>query len=448
MVDSLDTMWIMGLHEEFNASMHAVANLTFALPKFEYAPFFETVIRYLGGLLSAYAVSKEPLFLSRAEELGQKLLPVFNTTSGLPRYAVNTVSGSTSFGWTGGAVLFAEAATCQMEYKYLAHLTGRTEFYDKVESIMGKMYEADVPNGLFAERWNPDRATPNDKHYSVGAAADSGYEYFLKQYLLSGKTEVKARDQYIKSANGIINNLVYISPTRKLLYVTDTINGNPTHTLEHLSCFLPGLLALGVHTLGDSLTSREKQLHKWAAEGLAHTCWTTYADTQSGLGPDGVRFTAESSLWVPYLEKWEKEGGSGGIPPGLTEPPPKAPTRDYFMSSHVYLLRPETVETFFVMYKTSGDVKWRERGWAVFEALEKHAKNEHGFASVSNVDSIPTYLNDDMPSFFLAETLKYLYLLFAEKDLIPLDEWVFNTEAHPLPIFQWKDWEKKEYHIQ
>ncbi|KAF9488436.1 hypothetical protein BDN71DRAFT_456120 [Pleurotus eryngii] len=107
----------------------------------------------------------------------------------------------------------------------------------------------------------------------------------------------------------------------------------------------------------------------------------------------------------------------------------------------------QTVESFFVLWKTTEDVKWRERGWAVFEALEKHARVQNGYASVHDVDEIPAVPNDDMPSYFLAETLKYLYLLFAEADIVPLDKWVFNTEAHPLPVFTWSQWERMAYNI-
>lgn len=102
----------MGLHDEFRQSLHFVAKTNFTLDKAricfllflmnradifftsqdQYAPFFETTIRYLGGLLSAYALSGEPVLLSRADDLGRMLLPAFNTTSGLPRYAVNTVT--------------------------------------------------------------------------------------------------------------------------------------------------------------------------------------------------------------------------------------------------------------------------------------------------------------------------------------------------------------------
>ncbi len=110
LVDSLDTMIVMGLHEEFRDAVPVLANMTFELKevseyeyvlphtpshissKGSYAPFFETVIRYLGGLLSAYALTGEPILLSRADDLGTMLLPAFDTPHGLPMYAVNTVS--------------------------------------------------------------------------------------------------------------------------------------------------------------------------------------------------------------------------------------------------------------------------------------------------------------------------------------------------------------------
>ncbi|KAJ8508704.1 hypothetical protein ONZ45_g9039 [Pleurotus djamor] len=448
MIDSMDTMWIMGLRKEFDDAVQVVSQQDFSVATGIYAPFFETVIRYLGGLLSAYALSGETILLSRADDLGKRLLPAFSTPSGFPKFGVNPDTGDTTLGWTGGQVLFAEATSCQMEYKYLAHLTGRAEYFNSVEKVMDSIYNASVPDGLFASRWDPTTGSPLDTHFTVGAEVDSGYEYLLKQYLLSGKTEHRARDQYLKSIDGIINKLLYISPTRKLLYVTESSYGRISHRLEHLACFLSGLLALGAQTLPE-LTHKQKEKHMWAAEGLGYTCYMTYADQASGLGPDVVQFSTGGQLWVDALEEWESEGRPGKIPPGLGEvvPAQSSEQRDYWDSSSVYLLRPETVESLFILWKTTGDVKWRERGWEIFQSLEKNARVEHGYASVSNVDTTPPVNNDDMPSYFLAETMKYLYLLFADAEIIPLDRWILNTEAHPLPVFKWADWELKAYNI-
>ncbi|KAI0918074.1 hypothetical protein AcV5_002851 [Taiwanofungus camphoratus] len=453
LVDGLDTMWIMGLYDDFYRTMPIFANMTFSLDERSYAPFFETVIRYLGGLLSAYSLSGEPVLLTRADDLGRMLLPAFNTSTGLPMYAVNTITGTTRPGWSKGAVLWSEALSCQLEYKYLAHLTGRRHYYDYVERIMDVMRDADVHEGMFPTKWDIISGSPLNSHFSVGAFADSAHEYLLKQWLLTSKSEHKARHLYMRASSSIIKHLLYITPERQLLYVTDIDNGHPSHTFEHLSCFLPGLLALGAHTL--PLSKHDKQLHEWAARGLAYTCWITYADQPTGLGPDEMAMEFVRSpgnpydgRWLDLVENWEAEGRPGGVPPGLAEVPPRrAGQRDYVARKTGYYLRPETVESFYILWRTTGDERWRERGWSVFQAIERETKTSSGYASLASVEESPAPKRDEMPSFFLAETLKYLYLLFTDDELIPLDQWVFNTEAHPLPVFEWAEWEKLQYGI-
>ncbi|KAG5647834.1 hypothetical protein DXG03_007758 [Asterophora parasitica] len=479
--DSLDTMWLMGLTDTFNDALEVVARSTFpnkpvrstaSFPfwlyssyhfifKDSFSPFFETVIRYLGGLLSAYALSGEPVLLARADDLGTMLLPAFNTTSGFPMYAVNTATGQTRAGWSG-SVLWAEALSNQVEYKYLAHLTGRSKYYEAAERPMRAMYNAKLPGDKFPAMWNMETGLPSNSHFSVGAFADSAHEYLLKQWLLTGQSEPQTRDLYLRSVNAIIHNLLYLTPSRHLLYVTDTHNGNPTHTLEHLSCFLPGLLALGVHTL--DLPSQERELHLWAAQGLARTCWATYADMPTGLGGDevvmdvsgwGTDGAKEKGKWVVNLKEWKRRGRPGGVPPGLgdLEIAKEGKEREYRLQKTSYLLRPETVESFYILWRTTGDEVWRERGWFVFEAIEKHARTKYGYASITNVDTVPksVTLLDEMPrygnSLAPAPKLKYLYLLFTDTNIIPLEKWVFNTEAHPLPVFHWRKWEKEKYGI-
>eukprot|EP01126_Amoeba_proteus_P048577 TRINITY_DN5626_c0_g2_i1.p2 TRINITY_DN5626_c0_g2~~TRINITY_DN5626_c0_g2_i1.p2 ORF type:complete len:117 (-),score=15.61 TRINITY_DN5626_c0_g2_i1:70-420(-) len=100
-----------------------------------------------------------------------------------------------------------------------------------------------------------------------------------------------------------------------------------------------------------------------------------------------------------------------------------------------YLLRPETVESLFVLYRQTGDKMYQDWGWSIFRALEMYCKTEAGFSGILNVGSVRTTQDNKLQSFFLAETLKYLFLLFSPTTFIPLDEYVFNTEAHPTRIF-------------
>ncbi|OCH84615.1 seven-hairpin glycosidase [Obba rivulosa] len=514
MYDSLDTMILMGLHDEFERALPMIEQANFSLlslekskdrkgrPVPQHAPFFETVIRYLGGLLSAYALSHEPILLQRADDLGRLLAPAFNTTSGFPKYAVNTDTGGVTGSNTG---ILAEIASCQLEYTFLAQLTGSKEHFDKADRVIQALAQADVTRrgGMFPMRWNLVAGQPMDDILSVGAAADSAHEYLLKQWLLTGQTDDANLQMYLRTTNHILTHLLYLSDDRELLYVTDTSSTAflPSHKMEHLSCFLPGLLALGAHTLGDRFAALDvpalgteglrshraleahdlRSLHLWAAEGLATTCYLMYADQASGLAPDEVtmrprpkelgvlRFAAgfagggaeggpagggRGELWIDAMKRW-KDGGAEGAPPGVGMKYPKrytmdgalAKETDYYTRRDEYFLRPETVESFYIMWRVTGNPIWRERGWEIFESIERETKTDSGYASVKDLYLSPATQKDDMPSYFLAETLKYLYLLFHEDDLVPLDKWVFNTEAHPFPIFTWSDWERRKFGI-
>ena len=151
----------------------------------------------------------------------------------------------------------------------------------------------------------------------------------------------------MRAISGVIRNLLYLSPTRYLLYISDLVNGQLTGKFEHLSCFVPGLLALGVSTL--DMPNSERELHMWAAEGLAHSCWIMYVDQASGLGPELAIMDAwpedwRDGLWIKHVEEWTNAGRIGGKPPGvLNLSPPARPgeERDYYLAVPSYLSRPE-----------------------------------------------------------------------------------------------------------
>lgn len=501
-IDSLDTMYLMNLHDEFDRAVSFVNGSDFRQPAGIYTPFFETVIRYLGGLLSAYTLSREPILLARADDLGRLLAPAFSTNSGFPAFGVSTFSGAQTGGTLG---VLAEIASCQLEYTYLAKETGKKQYFDLANKIVKTLNRGNFTDvgGMSPIQWNITKGAPFDYHLSVGAQADSAHEYLLKQYLLTAKTDRRSLEMYIRATTHILTNLFYLSPTRHFLYVTDAIgaghSARPSHTLEHLSCFLPGLLALGAHTLpltnlasiGINLNELAKDLnaeskadyaklseynlrdvHLWAAEGLAQACYLTYADQPSGLSPDEIVVYATPDRskphlrvsggwrWFDTLEEW-KRSGSRGAPPGLTPmsaaiyseedrmkgPVKGAPLRDYAVKKTRYLLRPETLESFYILHRVTGNSRWREHGWTIFESIIKESQTASGFANIRNVQYSPAIQEDDMPSYFLAETLKYLYLMFTDEDLIPLDKYVFNTEGHPFAIFEWTEEEKQEWNI-
>ncbi|KAF7291974.1 alpha-1,2-Mannosidase [Mycena indigotica] len=455
MYDSLDTMWLMGLEDLFYKTVDQISAETFNTPPDEYAHFFEVVIRYLGGLLSAYGLSEDPRLLTLAERLGEKLMPAFDSPSGFPYWGVDTTTGEPQK--KQKATCMAEAFSNQMEYKYLAHITGKAKFYTATDKPMKALHKPDniVAGGLYGTIWNLATGLPNSTAVGIGGCADSAYEYFLKQWLMTGQREPKMRDLYLHSANSIIENMLYVSANRPMLYASDLIDGKPRNHFEHLTCFLPAVFALGARAPALGLSPQDKERHLWAAEGLANTCWTMYNDMQSGLSPDHIVLEQwsgyERSRWVNLLAEWQKKG-KDGLPPGVAkvEREPDASRRGYATLKDAYLLRPETVETFYLMWRTTGDVKWRERGWEVFQSIEKYTRVKFGYTSVRYLDE-KTYAparTDDQPSWFFAETLKYLFLLFTDEELVPLDKYVFNTEAHPFPVFEWTPKEIAEFPIE
>ncbi|KAG6374849.1 glycoside hydrolase family 47 protein [Boletus reticuloceps] len=497
-VDSLDTMLLMGLEDEYARAIPIVTATNFSLPVNTNVPFFETVIRYLGGLLSAYALSMDTILREKADELATKLSPAFNTSSGFPRFAVDTYNSSGNLKPQVTPGVLAEIASFQLEYAYLGKITGKKEHVDRVTTVTNVFDDADLnlSGGMYPAIWRIHDGKPSIFRLSVGGAADSAHEYTLKQFLLTARSDSANLEMYLRFTTHVINNLLYISSQRELLYVTDsTIHMNQTatsHSFEHLSCFFPGLLALGAHLLplnnletiginitqlGDDLPPKYRQgyealadfdladLHIWAAEGIAQMCYLSYADQPSGLGPDTVSMRIDQSgeiRWMDEMRRW-KASGQIGPPPGVGDkrpwvgnPKAKAVwekqidtiTRDYTIKNTAYYLRPEAVESFYILWRTTGDVKWRHRGWSVFQAIERTAKTPSGYANVDRVHSAAPILIDSMPSYFLAETLKYLYLLFLDDDIVPLDKWVFNTEAHPLPVFAWTESEKEIFSVK
>lgn len=172
----------------------------------------------------------------------------------------------------------------------------------------------------------------------------------------------------VQTVNRILTSLLYVSPKRGLLYVTNTYQSAttpvPTHRFEHLSCFLPGLLALGAHTLPDSAFANARPLplnnarptlldevelrwhdwrtlHRLAAEGLAETCYQLYADQPSGLGPNEVVFQGGGELWLHKVRRWRMDG-KVGLAPGLgARKVHDDADNDYSLRDARYLLRPE-----------------------------------------------------------------------------------------------------------
>ncbi|KAL1915942.1 uncharacterized protein VTP21DRAFT_6330 [Calcarisporiella thermophila] len=147
------------------------------------------------------------------------------------------------------------------------------------------------------------------------------------------------------------------------------------------------------------------------AKKLLDTCIWMYSHTVTGLSPEIVGFLPEQkdSTFTIYSTH-----------EGLSY---------YDIDTH-YHLRPETVESLFILWRITGDVKYVEAGWEIFKAIEKWCRTDVGYSALKDVNYSDSKL-DSLESFFFAETLKYLYLLFSPPNVLDLDKYVFSTEAHP-----------------
>ncbi|XP_013105225.1 mannosyl-oligosaccharide alpha-1,2-mannosidase IA isoform X1 [Stomoxys calcitrans] len=400
-IDGLDTLYIMGLENEYKEGRDwierkfSLDNVTADLS------VFETNIRFIGGLLTMYAFTGDNLYKERAQHVADKLLPAFQTPTGIPYGLVNPKTGlSKNYGWASGASsILSEFGTLHLEFSYLSDITGNPLYKERVQTIRQILKEIEKPKGLYPNFLNPKTGKWGQLHMSLGALGDSFYEYLLKAWLQSGQTDEEARQMFDEAMVAIIDHMVRTS-LNGLTYVSDLKFDRLEHKMDHLACFAGGLFALGANTRQNEHTEKFMSIGK----GITNTCHESYIRSTTHLGPEAFRFSeAAEARALKSNEKY-------------------------------YILRPETVESYLVLWRLTHDQKYRDWGWDAVQALEQHCRTPHGYSGIKNVYQDAPQKDDVQQSFFLAETLKYLYLLFSDDSLIPLDEWVFNTEAHPLPI--------------
>ncbi|XXQ34498.1 alpha-1,2-Mannosidase [Plasmodiophora brassicae] len=407
-VDSLGTLHLAGLMDQFNEARDYVS--TFEFRKAVPVSVFETGIRILGGLLSAYELSGDYMFVEKARQVGDGLLPAFKTVSGLPATKVDLVSGSHMTGWSGSSVVLSEFGTLQLEFSHLSHVTGDSRYMSAAINVYN-VINSRTDGGLLPTLFDVHSGRPANDQLTMGAMADSYYEYLLKLYIMSERSFATVLPMYIEAIDGMVDRLVieWVDPVtnteRARLVQRD--NGMVSDRMEHLACFVPGMLVLGAKYGEDNrvpeLLSRKKR-HMDLAAKLTATCVSMYTMNPSGLPAEYIEFDRSNNARVSQDRR--------------------------------YLLRPETVESLFIMWRVTKDPQYREQGWKIFQAIEQHCRTDVAYAAIQDVTVPSAPQMDNMESFLIAETFKYLLLLFSPPTLIPLDQFVFTTEAHPLRIMK------------
>ncbi|KAJ1974181.1 hypothetical protein H4R34_004811 [Dimargaris verticillata] len=419
LIDALDTLWFLGFKEEFHQALGHVHRLDFSQFGTPRLSFFETVIRTIGGLLSTYEITNDRTVLQKALQMADILEPAMNNSLGFPYHDVNPVTGEgTNPSWNGERFILSEVATFQLEYAKLSRHSGNPKYHDAAQAVMNTLYTQKPPiPGLYPISIDMTGAYAKDA-VSFGANGDSFYEYLLKRYILTDRTEPMFKDMYIEAIEAMTKHLIHpVIYHEDMVYVGELGPMNDEQTSFHtLACFVPGMLALGSKVLNrpDDLLLAEK---------MVNACVHVAKSSKSGLAYDAVRF----GTYDDYRSNLD-------VFPERAE---TLKTRGFVATSVEHILRPEIVESLFILYRITGNRRYQEHGWEIFQSLEKYAKTPVAYSALRNVDSIEDISgnwSNSMESFFLAETMKYLYLLFADPKLISLDHYVFNTEAHPLKI--------------
>lgn len=371
-VDAYDTMLLMGLRAEAaDAKRLILQRLSF--DQDISVQLFEVTIRLLGGLLSAYQMDGDPAFLRLATDLGTRLLPAFDSPTGMPFRFVNLRTGATRDSLSNPA----EIGTLMLEFGTLSKLTGNPAYYRKAKAAVEELFRRRSSLDLVGSTIDVRTGIWQDTVSHVGSGIDSYFEYLLKSWRLFGDrdfermwdTSISAVQHQI--ADERYQGLWYGQVGMKSGVRTGTQFGS-------LEAFLPAVLVLG----GD--TVRAERLME-----SVYRMWTSFT-----VEPETLDYSTM----------------------GIVSPE--------------YQLRPESLESAYYLYSFTGRQQYQDMGKRMFDAIERWTRTDAGFSALADVRS--KHKADRMHSFLFAETLKYAYLLFAPPGTLDLRSVVFNTEAHPL----------------
>ncbi|XP_020705762.1 mannosyl-oligosaccharide 1,2-alpha-mannosidase MNS3 [Dendrobium catenatum] len=454
-IDSLDTAMIMGLDEIVSeAGTWIEKHLMERINTKGHVNLFETTIRILGGLLSAYHLGggehgtlsdsgisvklkgvKSEVFLDAAKNLADHLLLAFTSSPTSIPFSDVVLNERSAHAAPDGLSSTSEVSTVQLEFNYLSKLSGDPRYGLVAMKVLEHFKTLPKVEGLVPIYISPYSGQFSGENIRLGSRGDSYYEYLIKVWIQqknSRNNHLKyLYDMYMEAMKGVKHLLVRNSTPKGLVFIGELPYGSKgsfSPKMDHLACFLPGTLALGAtkgltkrKAVELSLLTAEDLENLSLAEDLAKTCFEMYSVTSTGLAPEIVYFNIEGNL---------EHGLDGGNKSSEY-------VNDIVIrhNDRHNLLRPETLESLFVLHRITEDPKYREWGWQIFLAFEKHTKvDSGGYSSLNDVTRVPTPKRDKMETFFMGETLKYLYLLFGDDDILPLDKFVFNSEAHPLPV--------------
>ncbi|KAG9126786.1 maturation of Asn-linked oligosaccharides protein [Ceratobasidium sp. 392] len=353
-VDAMSTAKIMGLNDIFNEAVNFSTKIDFSNSKTsDNVSVFESTIRFLGGLISAYELGgkKDAGLIAKAKQLGDKLAYAWVGANDFPYNNQNFGTNKPVIEQSGIAV----AGTLVLEWAKLSDYTGNQTYRQLTEKSMFRIGNNSAPlPGLPAQGIDPSTGKPVGDYITWGGGSDSYFEYLIKYGRLTNNKNPVWTSRWLTAVDSSIR---YLAQTA----VNTTV---------------PNLLYLGDYTGGKSYVG------------------------SVAPGPQDLDYYNKNGFYV-------------------------------YNNYAYYDLRPEVLESNFYAWRATGDIKYYNRAVAGLESIKKYCRPGVGVAGFNDVRSTNSGYIDHTESFFFAEVMKYIYLTFANPNVINLDKYVINTEAHP-----------------
>ena len=421
MIESLDTLWLMDMKPEFYRAATYIARMDLDNATTEDFDVFELNARQLGGLISAYELSDEEALLNKAIELADFLYAAFDNPLHMPAQYIKVEELKNGKEQPENEQRSGKLGSMALEFTRLSQITGNTKYYDAVHRITRNLERTQLSTHLTG-LWPMEISTHksfdvSQKTFGLGGGGDAVYEYLLKEHILLEGREPVYGEMYNTSVESMIKHLVYrpMLPEKDDVLMLGNVEFNWRRkqtfipALEHLTCATGGMFVLGGRIFG-----KEEQID--IGEKLTRGCVYAYQNFPDGLMPD--RSVLEA---CPTLDPCEYEPTDNSTSPA-----------GFTVKDARYAIRPEAIESLFVLYRVTGLPDLQDVAWNMWKSI-KNATETDTFTTPSNGSEteIETEERTPLNTYPLAQTLKYLWLMFSDEDVMSLDQWVFNTEGHP-----------------
>ncbi|KAM6497603.1 glycoside hydrolase family 47 protein [Amanita muscaria] len=418
-VDGLGTMVLMGFDDLTAEAIEFIPKIDFSKSNTSVS-VFETTIRYVGGLLSAYELTdyKYPVLLQKAQQVADKLVHAWDDGNVIPYGHLNFTTNKPVPLTDGTSKTFttniAEAGTLTVEFGTLSMYTKDEKYINLALKSAEHIAKLAPPlPGLAAQCIHPKTGKFKCGYVTWGGGSDSCYEYSAKYTRLFNPNSTLLFDTWVTGVDSSIKTLLKTSTVGNFKYLADYDNKTIIHIGSHLECFHAGNWILGGKMVNNQ-TIVDIGLE------LADACWNTYARSKSGIGPEVFAYISDDGDY----------NGNGSPSPAQLS---FYNQNGFYIVAADYVLRPEVLESNFYAFRATGDLKYYKRAQeAVKSYLGNIVLQNGGADGLYDMDQPSSGVIDETESFWFAEVLKYLYLTFDDPNNISLDTHVFNTESHPL----------------